>query len=332
MVDIYDKTGTEEKNILRATQSQQSISTAHCGNYPTARVDQTMTGNLPISVNGDHPNYLRIHGSANSLPAAYQSNGHPTAQPGYSPSPYTNGAYSNVSTSAFPPASGPPQYPDSSHRSMSAPNPYAQPQLPGINSLAGPPVGAYASTTPLTPPADISNSNSAPGYNRTLIGQLCSSAQRLKDGDDKAGIWFIFPDLSVRTEDWFRLKFSFFNVGKTLSGLSFNKVWDEAAASNCAPTSGTPDTINPKRIEGLRAGLVAEQAPCLAYVFSKPFKVYSAKKFPGVAESTSLSKVFANQGIKISIRKDPDAKKGKRRRGDSTDDEDGDDDDDAGNQ
>ena len=52
--------------------------------------------------------------------------------------------------------------------------------------------------------------------------------------------------------------------------------------------------------EGLNKG----RAPVLAYVFSDKFQVYSAKKFPGVIESTSLSKCFAGQGIKIPIRKD----------------------------
>jgi hypothetical protein len=42
----------------------------------------------------------------------------------------------------------------------------------------------------------------------------------------------------------------------------------------------------------------------LAACFSDPFTVYSAKKFPGVVESTHLSKCFATQGIKIPIRKD----------------------------
>lgn len=46
------------------------------------------------------------------------------------------------------------------------------------------------------------------------------------------------------------------------------------------------------------------RAPCLAWTFSDPFQVYSAKKFPGVIESTDLSKTFASQGIKIPIRKD----------------------------
>ena len=47
-----------------------------------------------------------------------------------------------------------------------------------------------------------------------------------------------------------------------------------------------------------------EKAPVLASVFSEVFQVFSAKKFPGVIESTPLSKVFAVQGIKIPIRKD----------------------------
>lgn len=42
----------------------------------------------------------------------------------------------------------------------------------------------------------------------------------------------------------------------------------------------------------------------LAMTFSETFQVFSAKKFPGVIESTPLSKAFATQGIKIPIRKD----------------------------
>ena len=45
-------------------------------------------------------------------------------------------------------------------------------------------------------------------------------------------------------------------------------------------------------------------APVLASIFSGVFQVFSAKKFPGVIESTQLSKCFATQGIKIPIRKD----------------------------
>lgn len=54
------------------------------------------------------------------------------------------------------------------------------------------------------------------------------------------------------------------------------------------------------------------KAPILAATFSDAFQVYSAKKFPGVCESTPLSKCFATQGIKIPIRKEgaADGKKG----------------------
>lgn len=43
-------------------------------------------------------------------------------------------------------------------------------------------------------------------------------------------------------------------------------------------------------------GLNTGVAPVLASAFSEVFQVYSAKKFPGVIESTPLSKCFATQG------------------------------------
>ncbi len=51
-------------------------------------------------------------------------------------------------------------------------------------------------------------------------------------------------------------------------------------------------------------------SPVLASCFSDVFTVYSAKKFPGVCESTPLSKCFATQGIKIPIRKEGAGNKG----------------------
>ncbi|KAI9882846.1 MAG: hypothetical protein M1823_005415 [Watsoniomyces obsoletus] len=104
-------------------------------------------------------------------------------------------------------------------------------------------------------------------FTRNLIGSLSASAFRLTDPDNKIGVWFILQDLSVRTEGLFRLKLNFVNVGED------NK---------------------------LNTG----SAPVLASCFSEVFQVYSAKKFPGVIESTALSKCFATQGIKIPIRKD----------------------------
>ena len=55
-------------------------------------------------------------------------------------------------------------------------------------------------------------------------------------------------------------------------------------------------------------------APILATTFSDEFQVYSAKKFPGVVDSTPLSKAFAKQGIKIPIRKDQGGTRGNERK------------------
>ncbi|KAL5365418.1 velvet factor [Aspergillus floccosus] len=148
------------------------------------------------------------------------------------------------------------------------------------------------------PPANMSPAqpvSAGPGgmFTRNLIGSLSASAFRLTDPDNKIGVWFILQDLSVRTEGVFRLKMSFVNVG-------------------------TSSSESPNGVSVINHG----NAPVLATVFSEPFQVFSAKKFPGVIESTTLSKCFALQGIKIPIRKD--GVKGSRGR--NNDDDDGDDD------
>lgn len=119
-------------------------------------------------------------------------------------------------------------------------------------------------------------------FTRNLIGSLAASAFRLSDTEDRIGIWFVLQDLSVRTEGPFRLRFSFVNVGQP----------------DGAPRDGSAPKVNKSR------------APILACCFSEIFNVYSAKKFPGVCESTPLSKTFATQGIKIPIRKDANVKVG----------------------
>lgn len=107
-------------------------------------------------------------------------------------------------------------------------------------------------------------------FTRNLIGSLSVNASKLNDTNDRPGFWFVLSDLSVRTEGSFRLKLNFVDVG----------------------TGSASSQLNTGR------------APVLATCFSDPFQVYSAKKFPGVIESTPLSKTFAQQGIKIPIRKD----------------------------
>ncbi|CEG74605.1 hypothetical protein RMATCC62417_09786 [Rhizopus microsporus] len=100
---------------------------------------------------------------------------------------------------------------------------------------------------------------------RSLMGAVVSNAYQLNDERDQPGIFFVFQDLSVRIEGKFRLKFVFMNLA-----------------------AGDPLTMSTDISD---------------VVFSDPFTVYSAKNFPGMTDSTPLSQCFAQQGIKISIRK-----------------------------
>jgi hypothetical protein len=157
-----------------------------------------------------------------------------------------------------------------------APNPYApmpqyyQPQPGGGYPYGAPNAygqGQVPAQMPISVPAPTINQN----HTRNLIGMNTVNAFRLNDPDGKTGFWFVLQDLSVRTEGTFRLKMSFADIG-----------------------TGT----------GPNAVVSTGKCPVLASCFSDPFTVYSAKKFPGVIESTPLSKCFAQQGIKIPIRKD----------------------------
>ncbi|PVU85972.1 hypothetical protein BB560_006850 [Smittium megazygosporum] len=84
---------------------------------------------------------------------------------------------------------------------------------------------------------------------KNLIGTTISSSFFLLDHNNKNGIFFIFNDLSVRTE-----------------------------------------------------GSIDMNSSVFAEVISDVFEVYSAKRFPGMTPSTSLSKAFSEQGIRIPIR------------------------------
>ncbi|TKX26210.1 hypothetical protein C1H76_1563 [Elsinoe australis] len=148
------------------------------------------------------------------------------------------------------------------------PQGYSQPP-PGSPAYAQ---GSYgAAPVPYSPAAQQQSGM----FTRNLIGSLTVNAFTLKDSEGKLGHWFILQDLSVRTEGSFRLKMSFMDIG-----------------THMAPTGKDENKLN----HGKTA--------VLASVFSNHFQVYSAKKFPGVIESTPLSKCFAGQGIKIPIRKD----------------------------
>jgi len=178
------------------------------------------------------------------------------------------------------------------------PNGYAQVSQTPVHQL--PPMSALDPLRRSRSSTDMALPETKINMARNLIGSASSTAFKLTDDKGKVGLWFVLQDLSVRTEGWFRLKMNLFNLAE------FNLAED--GSSNQSPS---PDLL--------------KEAPCLASCFSQPFKVYSAKRFPGVVETTSLSKIFAKQGIKIPIRKDGKDGNQKRKK-DESDDDDADDD------
>ncbi|KAG6889230.1 hypothetical protein C0992_005925 [Termitomyces sp. T32_za158] len=171
---------------------------------------------------------------------------------------------------------------------------YAQSQAP-------PPPPYYSSNlTPViqTTATPIQSSASVPPlprhtYTRTLIGPLSANACRLLDEHRKPGIFFLFQDLSVRTEGSFRLRLRLMNIG-----------------APPAPEAGATCVHN-------------DVSPVLAQTFTDTFTVYSAKRFPGVPDTTALSIAFGNQGQKLPLRNRHGSNKRRRRDGSSDDDSDG---------
>ena len=102
--------------------------------------------------------------------------------------------------------------------------------------------------------------------------------------------YFIFPDLSVRHEGYYRLSFSLFEELK------------DSKNADVEPPEGSPDT----RDKLLSSNPMAPRAHVhfRLEVKSTPFSVFSAKKFPGLSESTPLSRTVAEQGCRVRIRRD----------------------------
>ncbi|MCJ1340316.1 velvet protein [Bachmanniomyces sp. S44760] len=102
--------------------------------------------------------------------------------------------------------------------------------------------------------------------------------------------YFIFPDLSVRHEGKYRLSFNLFEELKE----SKDEDNDPNASSESAQFIPNPNNPTAPRMH----------VHFRLEVKSEPFDVFSAKKFPGLAESTSLSRVVAEQGCRVRIRRD----------------------------
>lgn len=144
----------------------------------------------------------------------------------------------------------------------------------GIDSTMqdAPPALPPAHTVPEVP---VFSQASARGdrLTRVLMGSLVANPSYLKDEHDRDCALFILPDLSVRTEGKYRLRFSLFRLELS-------------------------DLLSP----GARSNVLAE---CMTDVFT----VYPAKTFPGMLKSTELTRAIARQGFKVQIRNDVRPKK-----------------------
>lgn len=116
--------------------------------------------------------------------------------------------------------------------------------------------------------------NATPNNPPILTGVPASGMAYL-DKPAEAG-YFIFPDLSVRHEGTYKLSFSLFEMTKEERDYDLEP-------SGC-------DLLN-----GVDWRMEIETAP---------FSVFSAKKFPGLMESTALSRTVAEQGCRVRIRRD----------------------------
>ncbi|TGJ86956.1 hypothetical protein E0Z10_g1792 [Xylaria hypoxylon] len=271
-VDLWSEDGAKEVNLVKHSQQSPSISSTHPSSFREV-VEGGQAG---------------VYGFQAIVPSNRDFTQPPNApyphqMAPYQPDPYSQGQYSY--TQQVPPYG----YPQGGYRDMAGVAPLPSQAMYGPRYSHDMSAGAMAQGRLMGQQQPNSGM-----YTRNLIGSLAASASRLQDPSDKIGIWFILQDLSVRTEGWFRLRFSFINLRRL------------GAASN-----GGSDA------ELLNRG----RAPVLAYAFSEKFQVYSAKKFPGVCESTQLSKTFALQGVKIPIRKDQEGKAGKGGRGSDDEEE-----------
>ncbi|KAK5252379.1 hypothetical protein LTR67_002206 [Exophiala xenobiotica] len=120
-----------------------------------------------------------------------------------------------------------------------------------------------------------------------LSGVAVASAAYLEKPTPAA--YFIFPDLSVRHEGWYRLKFSLFEGVKHQCDADV-----ENPFVRTSPAMGSAETA-PVRHEGMANRLEVQTVP---------FQVYSAKKFPGLSSSTELSKCVSDQGCRVRIRRE----------------------------
>ncbi|KAH7112595.1 velvet factor-domain-containing protein [Dactylonectria estremocensis] len=98
--------------------------------------------------------------------------------------------------------------------------------------------------------------------------------------------YFLFPALSVRNEGNYRLAFDLFE--ETKEEEDFDPQPEKPESQVNSATADEPAASYDWRMK----------------VKSDTFAVFSAKKFPGLTQSTSLTKILADQGCRLPIRRD----------------------------
>ena len=123
------------------------------------------------------------------------------------------------------------------------------------------------------------------------------------DRPEPAG-YFLFPDLSVRHEGFYKLIFRLYEKNKEAQDLS-------------------PESHRDITAQGGSEEAADEFVTHTMEIRSQTFQVFSAKKFPGLCTSTQLSRAVAEQGCRVRIRRDVRMRKrpGKDGKGDHGDDD-----------
>ncbi|KAF8583784.1 hypothetical protein K439DRAFT_1390188 [Ramaria rubella] len=98
----------------------------------------------------------------------------------------------------------------------------------------------------------------------SLFGTTFAHASQIKGLDGDEVIFYVFSDLSVRTEGLFILRYRMFDIFSRMEG--------------------------------------SEDIPVLAECYSGPFAIYSTKEFPGLRASTELTKHLSRYGIRVNLR------------------------------
>ncbi|CAF9924593.1 MAG: hypothetical protein HETSPECPRED_005610 [Heterodermia speciosa] len=302
-VDLWSQDASKEVNLVRHSATSPSISAATSASYPPRPPTPPYATSAPTSAHTTWP-------PQNPLLHQATHPQHPNSQPyGY---PQPPSMYPNYRASQPLPAPPQPQYhlPQQQYASQQYPQQqYASQQHPGYYPTnPSTPIGYYPQHVSqgqgplLTPDQATPQPGSAQPsgmFTRNLIGSLCVSAFKLTDPNSELGIWFILQDLSVRTEGSFRYASSPKQVCS-----EYPKYLLPAPVSVTAAAFRLKMNFVNVGSQSSSTSLNTTAAPVLASIFSGVFQVFSAKKFPGVIESTPLSKCFATQGIKIPIRKD----------------------------